>query len=88
MVYIMVRLLLIRNRLDKQTLCLVDGGHRAVIFNKFTGVRPKVYGEGTHLRIPFFDVPIIYDVRAKPRSVQSLTGSRGMKKPLVLFSIL
>jgi len=62
-------------------LCLVDGGHRAVIFNKFTGVRPKVYGEGTHLRIPFFDVPIIYDVRAKPRSVQSLTGSRGKKKP-------
>jgi len=56
----------------------VDGGHRAVIFNKITGVKENVYGEGTHLRVPFIDVPVIYDVRAKPRNIQSLTGSRGL----------
>ncbi|GJQ11524.1 hypothetical protein GpartN1_g4673.t1 [Galdieria partita] len=72
----------------KYGLYNVDGGHRAVIFNKFTGVRPKVYGEGTHVRIPFFDVPIIYDVRAKPRSVQSLTGSRDLQMVQITLRVL
>ena len=31
---------------------IVDGGERAVIFDKFRGVRDKVYGEGMHFKIP------------------------------------
>ena len=29
----------------------VDGGHRAVIFDRFTGVKPDVVGEGTHFMV-------------------------------------
>jgi hypothetical protein len=36
--------------------CAVDGGQRAVIFDKFRGVLPDVKGEGTHFRIPFVQV--------------------------------
>jgi hypothetical protein len=33
--------------------------------------------EGTHIMIPWFDMPVIYDIRPKPRMIQSLTGSKG-----------
>eukprot|EP00179_Madagascaria_erythrocladioides_P005384 CAMPEP_0198317146 /NCGR_PEP_ID=MMETSP1450-20131203/6734_1 /TAXON_ID=753684 ORGANISM="Madagascaria erythrocladiodes, Strain CCMP3234" /NCGR_SAMPLE_ID=MMETSP1450 /ASSEMBLY_ACC=CAM_ASM_001115 /LENGTH=304 /DNA_ID=CAMNT_0044020329 /DNA_START=58 /DNA_END=972 /DNA_ORIENTATION=+ len=66
----------------------VDGGHRAVIFNRITGVSENVHAEGTHIRIPFFDVPIIYDVRAKPRNVQSLTGSRDLQMVQITLRVL
>lgn len=35
---------------------LVDGGERAVIFDRFRGVLPKTVGEGTHFKIPFIMV--------------------------------
>jgi prohibitin 2 len=66
----------------------VDGGHRAVMFNRVMGVKETVYGEGTHLRIPFIDVPIVYDVRAKPRSIQSLTGSRDLQMVTITLRVL
>ncbi len=31
---------------------VVDGGERAVIFDKVRGVQNKVYGEGMHFMIP------------------------------------
>lgn len=66
----------------------VDGGHRAVLFNRVLGVRENVYGEGTHVRIPFIDVPVVYDVRAKPRSIQSLTGSRDLQMVTITLRVL
>lgn len=55
----------------------VEGGHRAIIFNRLSGVKEEVHAEGMHLMIPWFDIPVIYDVRPKPRMIQSLTGSKG-----------
>ncbi len=66
----------------------VDGGHRAVIFNRVVGVKDTVYGEGTHLRIPFIDLPVVYDVRAKPRNIQSLTGSRDLQMVTITLRVL
>jgi prohibitin 2 len=55
----------------------VDGGHRAVMYSRIGGVKETVYAEGTHFMIPWFETPIIYDVRAKPRNIASLTGTKG-----------
>ncbi|KAJ1558674.1 hypothetical protein HK096_007590 [Nowakowskiella sp. JEL0078] len=55
----------------------VDGGHRAVKFSRVGGVKDAIYNEGTHFIVPWFETPIIYDVRAKPRNIASLTGTRG-----------
>ena len=35
----------------------VDGGHRAVIFDRFTGVKSDVVGEGTHFMVILFSSP-------------------------------
>ena len=56
---------------------VVDGGHRAVIFDRFQGIKPDVIGEGTHFMIPWLHKPIIFDIRTRPRSIPSVTGTKG-----------
>jgi len=38
---------------------VVDGGERAVVLDKFKGVKEKVYGEGMHFMIPFIQVSFL-----------------------------
>ncbi|XP_022662853.1 protein l(2)37Cc-like [Varroa jacobsoni] len=66
----------------------VDGGHRAVIFDRFTGVKNFVVGEGTHFLIPWVQRPIIYDVRSQPRNVPVLTGSKDLQTVSITLRIL
>ena len=62
---------------DEICAILVEGGHRAVIFDRFQGVKPDVIGEGTHFMIPWLHRPIIFDIRTRPRSIPSVTGTKG-----------
>ena len=57
----------------------VEGGHRAIIFNRLVGIKDTVYTEGTHLMVPWLERPIIYDVRAQPNTVQGTAGSRDLQ---------
>jgi regulator of protease activity HflC (stomatin/prohibitin superfamily) len=57
----------------------VDAGNRAVIFDKIQGVQSKVVGEGTHFRIPYIQVPIIMDIRSRPRIINSSTGTKDLQ---------
>ncbi|MCL7040974.1 hypothetical protein MKW94_008872 [Papaver nudicaule] len=66
----------------------VEGGHRAIVFNRVVGVKEKVYPEGTHLMIPWFDRPIIYDVRARPHLVESTSGSRDLQMVKIGLRVL
>ncbi|KAJ3336456.1 Prohibitin-2, subunit of the prohibitin complex (Phb1p-Phb2p) [Gonapodya sp. JEL0774] len=66
----------------------VDGGCRAVKYSRFSGVRPDVYAEGTHLFVPWFETPIIYDVRAKPRNISSLTGTKDLQMVNITIRVL
>ncbi|KAJ4844440.1 Prohibitin-1, subunit of the prohibitin complex (Phb1p-Phb2p) [Turnera subulata] len=66
----------------------VDGGHRAIMFNRLTGIKDKVYPEGTHFMIPWFERPIIYDVRARPQSIESTSGSRDLQMVRIALRVL
>lgn len=55
----------------------MDGGERAIIFDRFRGVLPEQVGEGTHFRIPWVQTPNIMDIRTRPRSINSVTGTKG-----------
>ncbi|TQD78115.1 hypothetical protein C1H46_036345 [Malus baccata] len=48
----------------------------------------QVYLEGTHLIIPWYERPVIYDVRAKPYVVESKAGSRDLQMVLVELRVL
>jgi len=66
----------------------VDGGHRAVIFDRFQGVLQTVVGEGTHFMIPWVQRPIMYDIRARPKNVPTITGSKDMQTVNITLRIL
>jgi len=66
----------------------VDGGHRAVIFDRFQGIKETVIGEGTHFMIPWVQNPIIFDIRAKPKNVPTITGSKDLQNVNITLRIL
>ncbi|KAF9588118.1 hypothetical protein IFM89_007594 [Coptis chinensis] len=66
----------------------VEGGCRAIVFNHLVGVKDKVYPEGTHFMISWFDRPIIYDVRAKANLVESTSGSRDLQMVKIGLRVL
>ncbi|KAJ3045486.1 Prohibitin-2, subunit of the prohibitin complex (Phb1p-Phb2p) [Rhizophlyctis rosea] len=66
----------------------VEGGHRAVKFSRIGGVKDEVFNEGTHFVIPWFETPIVYDVRAKPRNIASLTGTKDLQMVNITVRVL
>merc|ERR1712168_1436525 len=66
----------------------VEGGHRAVIFDRFAGVKQEVVGEGTHFMIPWVQMPVIYDIRARPKNVPTITGSKDLQNVNITLRIL
>lgn len=48
----------------------------------------QVYSEGTHLIIPWLERPIIYDVRARPNTITSTSGSRDLQMVNVSLRVL
>lgn len=72
----------------KYLICVVDGGHRAVKYSRVFGVLDEVYDEGTHIRIPWFEQAVVYDVRAKPRNIPSLTGTKDLQMVNITLRVL
>ena len=55
-----------------------------------TTLKPAILNflKGTHLKIPWFETPITYDVRAKPRNVASLTGTKDLQMVNITCRVL
>ncbi|EFA78608.1 hypothetical protein PPL_08063 [Heterostelium album PN500] len=66
----------------------VDGGQRAVIFDRISGVSDKVVGEGTHFIIPWLQKQFIFDVRSTPRNIRSETGSKDLQTINISLRVL
>lgn len=66
----------------------MDGGFRAIKYSRISGLSSRIFGEGTHFYIPFLERPIIYDVRAKPRNIASLTGTKDLQMVNITVRVL
>jgi len=71
-----------------QSLYNVDGGHRAIVFNRVVGMKETVYGEGLNFNIPWFERPIVYDIRTRPVNLQTLTGSKDLQMVTIAIRVL
>ncbi|XP_046616898.1 prohibitin-2 isoform X1 [Neodiprion virginianus] len=71
-----------------QSMYTVDGGHRAIIFSRLGGIQKDIMTEGLHFRIPWFQYPIIYDIRSKPRKISSPTGSKDLQMVNISLRVL
>ncbi|XP_077114314.1 prohibitin-2 [Ranitomeya variabilis] len=73
----------------KESVFTVEGGHRAIFFNRIGGVQQDtILAEGLHIRVPWFQYPIIYDIRAKPRKISSPTGSKDLQMVNITLRVL
>jgi len=61
------------------SLYTVDGGHRAIVFNRVIGMKDQIYNEGLNFNIPWFERPVVYDIRTRPVNLQTLTGSKDLQ---------
>jgi len=66
----------------------VDGGHRAVLFDRLVGVKDVVKGEGMHFLIPWIQKPIIFEIRTTPRNIKSETGSKDLQTVNLTLRVL
>lgn len=57
----------------------IQPGTRAILFSRITGIRSDIIEPGAHFLLPFIERPIIFDVKKRPRNIQSLTGSNDLQ---------
>jgi len=66
----------------------VDGGHRAIKYTRLYGVKDEIYPEGTHVAIPWLERAVLFDIRAKPRNISSLTGTKDLQMVNITCRVL
>lgn len=71
-----------------QSLWTVESGHRGVMFSRLFGVKERVYPEGTHFRVPWLEYPTIFDIRTRPKTSRSLTGTRDLQMVDITLRVL
>ena len=52
------------------------------------GIQDDIMIEGLHLRVPWFQYPIIYDIRSRPRKMSSPTGSKDLQMVNISLRVL
>jgi len=57
----------------------VDPGHIAIKYNRFSGVGNVQYPPGLNFLLPWFERPVVFDIRARPHTMTSLTGSKDLQ---------
>lgn len=72
----------------QQSMYDVDGGSRAVIFDRISGVKKDVVGEGTHFLVPWLQKAILFDVRTRPRNIMTTTGSKDLQMVSITLRLL
>lgn len=70
------------------SLYTVDGGQRAVLFDRFRGVIDETVGEGTHFLIPWLQKPYIFDIRTRPHAFSSISGTKDLQMVNLTLRVL
>eukprot|EP01018_Ginkgo_biloba_P005920 Gb_09762 [translate_table: standard] len=70
------------------SLYTVDGGQRAVLFDRFRGVLEQTAGEGTHLLVPWLQKPFIFDIRTRPHTFSSVSGTKDLQMVNLTLRVL
>ena len=72
----------------EQSLYDVDGGERAVIYDRARGILPSVEEPGLRFKFPLLQYPVIYDIRDRPRTVNTQTGTKDLQTVNISLRVL
>lgn len=67
---------------------VVRPGEGAIVYNKLTGLKDTVYGEGLHFRVLGLDDIKLFDMRIRPRVLQTMTGTKDLQMVNVRLRVL
>lgn len=70
------------------SIVTVQGGQRAVVFNRVTGIEKETYGEGTWFVVPWLQTPYIFDTRIRPTKFSSKTGTKDLQMVDITQTVL
>ncbi|CAI8607043.1 unnamed protein product [Vicia faba] len=70
------------------SLYTVDGGQRAVLFDRFRGILDESIGEGTHFLIPWVQKPYIFDIKTRPHTFSSISGTKDLQMVNLTLRVL
>jgi len=63
------------------SMVTVQPGHRGIVYNRFGGLDDKHHlKEGLNFVVPWFQRPIVFDIRTRPQPIDTTSGSKG-KQP-------
>lgn len=74
--------------LAASSVVIVDGGQRCVVFDRLNGVLPDVRQEGLSFVIPWLQTPHKFDIRTRPRSISSATGTKDLQTVNLTLRVL
>merc|ERR1719375_1284133 len=57
----------------------VEAGHMGLKYNRLSGVGNTFYRPGLNFMLPWFERPIIFDIRARPHTITSQSGSKDLQ---------
>ena len=66
----------------------MDGGEQAVLFDRLQGVMETTKAEGTHFLVPWLQKAVIFDIRTRPRSISSVTGTKDLQQVNLTLRVL
>ena len=66
----------------------VPAGHVGLKYSRFSGVGDKTLNPGYNVVLPWFERPIIYDIRARAWTMQSITGSKDLQMVNISLRVL
>ena len=69
-------------------LYTVDGGQRAVLFDRVRGVMETTVGEGTHFLVPWLQKPYVFDIRTRPHTFNSVSGTKDLQMVNITLRVL
>lgn len=58
------------------------------MYDRVSGVLDKPVSEGTHFRVPWFQTPNLMDIRTRPRSISSVTGTKDLQMVNITLRVL
>lgn len=66
----------------------VEGGQRAIIYSRFGGIGGEIYAEGLRFVVPWLQRPILFDVKTRPRLINSTSGSKDLQMVQISLRVL
>lgn len=67
---------------------VVYPGEACILYNKITGLKESVYGEGLQCRILGLDEIMRFNTRIRPRTLQTMTGTKDLQMVNIRLRVL